>query len=375
MRSHIVELGVAVCLCLLAFLSEAPADSFTAQPLFILTYGSGPGQIGVRLSPGGTEEGPPAGPTGIAVGRDGSIYVADRVNKRIQRFSAGGELLMECKGPVDRKAEDVAAYERGQEAEIPSRIAELDNIQCIAVDSQGSVYVIFGAAIDLLAKFSADGRPLWYMHMADAIPLEVRQVHGPFFGGLSIGPDDTLCTRLYGRSTDGIAILDTDGRFAKAFPGYACTPDGRIVAFSRPAGASLATAVRMYDTDGLELASFIADPVASDPSLFIGMISFSGTAFDGMDNLYKFATGVRDQRITLSPQLTIGCDEVVVRFDQSGRAAAGVRFPSSPFPTGRSSTVDYSGSVYRLAFRADSVEVIKYALDTSTSEYSSWRED
>ena len=375
MKSHVGELGLAACLCLAAFSVLACADSFAPQRLFTLRYGSGPGQVGMRLPAGGEEEGPPAGPTDLAIGPDGSVYIADRVNKRIQRFSATGELLMEAKAPVERKAEHLAAYERGRGAEIPPRATELDNIQRIAVDSQGCVYVQFGAAIDRLAKFAGDGQARWYMHMADAVPLEVRQTYGTFYGGIVVGPEDSLCIAVSGRSVDGIAILDPDGRFLKAVNGYVGTPNGRIAAFTRVAGGALATAVRMYETDGVELASFVADPVATDPALFVGIDSFSGTAFDGMDNLYKFAIGVRDQRINLSSQLTIGCDEVAVRFDHSGRAAAAVRFPGDPFPTGRSSTIDYSGNVYRLAFGAGSVDIIKYVLDTSTSEYTSLRED
>jgi hypothetical protein len=324
---------------------------------------------------GGEEGGPPVGPTGLAVGSDDSIYIADRVNKRIQRFSATGELLMVGKGPVDRRAEDIAAYERGQGSEIPLCATQLDNIQCIVVDSKGCVYVQFGAAMDLVAKFAADGQALWYMHIADTIPLEVRQLYGPFFSGLSIGPDNTLCLKLTGGPLDGIAILDSDGRFAKAVTGFAYTPNGLTVAFDRPAGAALATAVRMYDTEGFELVSFFVDPVATDQTLFSGMDSFSGTAFDGAGNLYKFAMGVRDERIELSPQLTIGCDEVVMRFDQLGRAAAGVRFPGSPFPSGQSVAVDQAGNVYHLAYSSRSAELIKYELDTSMPEYTSLRDE
>jgi len=374
MRSHITGLCIVLCLCLVGSTGTVFSDSFSSDRLFTLSYGSTSGQLGVRFPVGDAEGGPPAGPTDIAVGRDGSIYIADRVNKRIQRFDASGELLMEAKA-VDRKTEHVAAYERGRGAEVPPHVNELDNIQRVAVDSQGCAYVQFGAAIDLLAKFAADGQGLWYMHLADAIPLEVRETYGPFFGNISIGPADTLCMRLSGRSADGIAILDADGRFLRTVSGYACTPNGRIVAFARPTGASLATAVRMYDTEGLELISFFADPVTADPTLFADMDSFSGTAFDGAGNLYKLAMGVREQRIDLSPQLTIGCDEVVVRFDQSGRATAGIRFPGSPFPAGRHVAVDQAGNIYRLAYGADSVDIVRYALDTSTPEYTSLRDD
>jgi hypothetical protein len=349
------------------------ADSFTPQYLFTLPYGSGHGQIGVWLP--GSEEGPPDGPTGIAVGRDGSVYIADSMNKRIQGFSPSGELLLEAKGPVDRKAEHLTAYEtRGWGAEIPPRVTELENIQYVAVDSRGCVYVQFGAAMNLLAKFAADGQALWYMAVADELPLDVMRTYGSFYGNPTIGPGDTLCMRISGRNVDGIAIFDANGRFLKAVSGHACTPNGRIATLERWTAGSLAQTVRFYDMDGIELSSYVADPAATDPALFAGDSSFYSTRFDGADNLYRFAMGSRPQRIVLSPALSIGTDIVVVRFDASGHLVASVRFPGSPFPSPGYTTVDYAGNIYRLAYGADAVDVVRYVLDTSTQGYTSTRD-
>lgn len=374
MKSRIACSGIAMLLCLFGMTAATYGDSFTAESLFTIPYGSGPGQMGVWL-PASAEQGLPAGPTAIAIGRDGSVYIADNVNKRIQRFSAAGQLLMEAKGPVDRRVEDVVAYERGQAAEIPSRMADLDNIQCLAVDSQDNVYVMFGAAIDLLAKFAIDGQPLWYMHMADAMPQEARQTYGPFLGGLSIGLDDKLCARVYGRSAEGVAIFDTDGHFLQAVNGHTRAPNGNIVGLEPSAIGSLALGIRMYEADGVELASFDVEPAATDPRLFAGASSVTVQWFDGTGHPYAFAGAARAQRIALSPELRISSDRVIVRCDASGRPLAGVRFPGAPFLTGRSVAIDRAGNIYRLAYGADSVEVIKYVLHTSTPEYSSLRED
>jgi len=372
MKSQTSSTAIAACFVLVLCSAVVHADSFTPHHLFTLPYGSEPGQIGISLPE--LEEGLPDGPTGIAVGPDGSIYIADAVNRRIQRFSPSGELLMEAKAPVERKAEHIAAEQaHGWGAEFPRQLKELENIQYLAVDSQGNVYALFGPSMGLLAKFAADGQGLWYMAIGNEVPFDVTRTYtyGGSYGDPTIGPGDSLCLGMGGR---GVALLDADARFLRAVSGYACTPNGRIAAFETARG-SLATAMRMYDADGVELAYFVADLAAADPALLVGMDGLSGIAFDGMDNLYTFAIGGRDQGIVLSPQLRIVCDEVIVRFDASGRAAAGVRFPGDPFPTGRSSTVDYAGNIYRLAFSADSVDVIKYVLDTSTREYSSLRED
>ena len=370
MKTQTSSTAIAVCFVLVLCSAVAQADSFTPQRLFTLPYGSEPGQIGIWLP--GLEEGTAEGPTGIAVGRDGSIYIADSVNRRIQRFSASGELLMEAKGPVPRRADHAEAEAaRGWGAEFPRQLKQLDIIQYLAVDSHGNAYVLLGPSMGLLAKFAADGQGLWYMAIANEVPFDVARTYGGSYRRPTIGPGDSLCIGMRGR---GVALLDTDGHFLGAVSGDACTPNGRVAAFESARG-SLATAMRMYDAEGVELAYFVADLAAADPALLVGMEGLSGTAFDGMDNLYTFAIGGRNQRIVLASQLRIVCDEVIVRFDSSGRAAAGVRFPGDPFPTGRSSTVDYFGNIYRLAFSADSVDVVKYTLDTSTTHYTALRED
>jgi len=309
----------------------------------------------------------------MAVGRDGTIYIADAVNRRIQRFSPSGELLMEAKGPVHRKAEHIAAEEaRGWGAEYPRQAKELDNIQFIAVDTEGSVYVLFRAAMGLLAKFAADGQALWYMAIADELPFDVTRTYGQLYRHPVIGPGDTLCIGISGR---GVASLDAEGHFLHAMDGYMCTPNGDVAALEASARGALALAVRMYDADGVELASFEVDPAATDHGLFAGVSSLSVQWFDGANCPYAFAGAARTQRIILSPQLRISSDRLMIRCDASGHPLAGVRFPGSPFLTGRNVTIDYYGNIYRLAFSADSVDVIKYVLDTSTREYSSLGED
>jgi len=365
MNSHLARLAGAMCLGLATFAPIVLADSFVPQRLFSLSYGSGPGAIGIWVPPAGLETGPPAGPTAIAVGPDGSVYIGDRVNKRIQRFSAGGELLMQMPGPLDRKMEHIARETaRGWGAEHPPRVMELENIQNIAVDRQGCVFVLFGM-MDLLGKFGADGKGLWYMAISDELP-------GPF-GAIVLGPEGSVCIRLQ-TAPPSLAVMDSDGNLVKVVTGYACTPDGRIAAFERSLASSLAANVRFYDMEGLELASFAIDPASTDPALFAGDASFSGTQFDARGNLYKFALAHRDHPIAISPQLSIGCDEIVVRFDASGHPVAGIRFAGDPFPTGRSSTVDYAGNINRLAYGADSLDVVRYVLDTSTQGYTSTRD-
>jgi hypothetical protein len=371
MRSIAHAVAAVTCLCLTLCCAVGHADRFRPEQLFVLSFGSAQGQIGVWLPPSGGDSGAPEGPTAIAAGPDGSVYIADRVNKRIQRFTTRGELLMAAKGPVERKSEHATAYERGQATEVPPRMEELDNLQSIAVDAEGCVYAQFGAAADLIAKFAADGQALWYLAIADAIPPDVIQMRGSSYGGLSIAIDGSISIRLSGRSADGIAILDGQGNYLRMVDGDLRAPSGEVASLDASVRSALAVNVRMYDAGDTEVARFEVQPAALDPGLFAGATGVSVQWFDGAGRPYAFAGGARAQRAILSPQLTVPSDRVIVRCDGAGRPLAGVRFPGSPFLTGRSVTVDASGNIYRLAYAADSARVIRYGLDTSVPDYTS----
>jgi serine/threonine protein kinase/DNA-binding SARP family transcriptional activator/DNA-binding beta-propeller fold protein YncE len=82
-------------------------------------------------------------PQGVTVDRRGYVYVADTENNRVQEFSPSGTL--------------VRTFKR-----------DMSGPDGVAVDSQGNVYVseYYNGRID---KFSPTGKPLWYSHGLHAV--------------------------------------------------------------------------------------------------------------------------------------------------------------------------------------------------------------
>jgi sugar lactone lactonase YvrE len=85
-------------------------------------------------------------PSSIALGPDGSVYVSDTMNWRVQKLTASGE-------PVESFGTDGCVGMPGY------RIGEFGRPRGIRVDSEGILYVV-DAATEIVQMFDSDGRPL-----------------------------------------------------------------------------------------------------------------------------------------------------------------------------------------------------------------------
>jgi DNA-binding beta-propeller fold protein YncE len=108
-------------------------------------------------------------PWGIALGTDGSVYVADTWNHRIQKFTADGQFI--------------TMWGYFGQAEAPEA---LWGPRDVAVDSQGRVYVT-DTGNKRIVVFDADGKPVTQF---GSTGLEPGQFDEPV--GLSIGPEDQV---------------------------------------------------------------------------------------------------------------------------------------------------------------------------------------
>lgn len=103
------------------------------------SWGSGPGQIGLLTEPGVQ----PQGAVSFTVGRDGSIYILDQINQRIQHFNRSGRLMKSH----------------------PAGRLQLDNI---AISETGDIYVM-DSILDRKVWKLGKGKKSWELPKLDEL--------------------------------------------------------------------------------------------------------------------------------------------------------------------------------------------------------------
>jgi DNA-binding beta-propeller fold protein YncE len=103
-----------------------------------------------RFSQKGSKEGHLFHPTNLALGRDGSIYVADTGNFRVQRFDSRGKLLERI-------------------GSLGQRLGQFVRPKGVAVDREGRLYVV-DAASEIVQIFNAEGKLLLFFGGAGNVP-------------------------------------------------------------------------------------------------------------------------------------------------------------------------------------------------------------
>ena len=146
----------------------------------------------------GSAEGQLSAPRDIAIANDGSIYIADSLNHRIQRFSAEGEFLQAW----------------GTYASIDSGNATggtFNEPWGVAVGADGSVYVA-DTWNHRIQKFSADGAFI-LMWGVPGLAEQPDQFWGP--RGIAVGPDGNVYVTDTGNNR--VAVFDGNGKFITQF--------------------------------------------------------------------------------------------------------------------------------------------------------------
>lgn len=116
----------------------------------------------------GTGEGEFDCPGGIAIGSDGSVFVADQTNHRVQVFDRSGKFLRQW---------GVYGNDPGQFGGKANRNSRVGGPQFLVVDADGNVWTTEGANCRV-QKFTPDGKTLLAWGTSDDAP-------GGFGGGFT----------------------------------------------------------------------------------------------------------------------------------------------------------------------------------------------
>ncbi|MEO6458709.1 MAG: flippase activity-associated protein Agl23, partial [Chloroflexia bacterium] len=203
-----------------------------------------------ELSPAGNERGQFNLPRGITVGPDGSFYVVDTANMRVQKFDATGKwvaLIGAGKGNGDGQFNGFSDEAVGT------------GPGGIAVDPAGNIYVA-DTWNHRIQKFDKDGKFLgkWgdFISLGDAASANDPARDSKFFGprGVAVGPDGNVYVTDTGNKR--VQIFDANGKFlrkidsgmsaTKLSPNYAFTQQGEL---NEPVGVAVDSAGNVYVAD------------------------------------------------------------------------------------------------------------------------------
>ena len=191
-------------------------------------YAKGYRQVKSLLSWGGagTAGGQFQSPRGMAVDKEGNIYVADSQNHRIQKFDPNGQFLLQW----------------GSHGSGPGQFNEPWGL---AVDDEGNVYVA-DTWNHRIQKFDPNGRFLtsWGMGLVDT-QGKAEGFEGLFYGprDIAIDPDGNLYVTDTGNKR--IQKFDPEGKFLGQWGGYGTGPGQ----FNEPVGIAIDSEGNIYVAD------------------------------------------------------------------------------------------------------------------------------
>jgi uncharacterized protein (TIGR03663 family) len=210
----------------------------------------------------GADEGQLNAPRGVAVAPDGSLYVADSRNHRIQHFSQDGDLLKVW-----------GTFADAAQGEAPG--GTFNEPWGVAVGPDGSVYVT-DTWNHRIQKFAADGAPItMWGHYGGA-----DQPDG-FWGprGIAVGPDGKVYITDTGNKR--VVFFDEDGNYLGQFG----SPGLEAGQFDEPVGITLDMDGNVYVADAWNQRVQVFAP-NSDGSTYLPLREWEVSAWESqsLDN-------------------------------------------------------------------------------------------
>lgn len=194
-----------------ADLNNNRVQKFDKNGAFVSTFGST-----------GTGDGQLTGPSGIAIDSKGNIFVVDRFNNRVQKFNSSGTHL---------KTIGTTATSNTN--------GDFNNPTSIVVDKSDNIYVV-DRSNDRVQKFSNDGT---FVKVIGSQGAADGQFNLPF--GIAIDANDNIY--VTDGTNDNVQKFNSDGVFQSKF-GTNGTGDGQ---FELPAGIAVDAKGNIYVSDGI----------------------------------------------------------------------------------------------------------------------------
>lgn len=263
---------------------EIAYDANLAARLFPAAPAQGPFSLRDRAGQG-RAPGQFSGPRGVAIGRDGAVYVVDMLNTRVQQFSRDGAFVRQFGGLGRGDGQFQRERSIGPTG--------------IATDSDGFVYVA-DTWNHRIQKFTPEGAFVakWgsYNNLVAPAPGAPQGDRNGFYGprGIAITPNGEVFVTDTGNAR--VVVFKTDGQFVREFGqkgsgpnqlnepvGIAVSADGARVFVADSANARIA----VFDPQGQPLAQW---PVQS----WQGRSYFEPyLALDAEGNLYATSSATR----------------------------------------------------------------------------------
>jgi len=202
-------------------------------------YAAGQGELNAVAVWGGRQsvaQGEFNNPRNVAIGPDGSVYVADSGNHRIQKFSADGE-FMTAWGHMCKM------YEAMEGCQSPDGAGGFYDPWGIAVDADGYVYVA-DTWNHRVQKFTSDGEyvTMWGAH---GVAETAAGAQGLFWGPRDVAVDRDGLVYVSDTGNKRIQVFAADGTFVAQFGGKGAL-DGQM---DEPVGIAIAPDGTIYVAD------------------------------------------------------------------------------------------------------------------------------
>jgi uncharacterized protein (TIGR03663 family) len=238
----------------------------------------------------GTASGQFQSPHGVAVAPDGSLYIADTGNHRIQHMSSEGEILNTW-GSLTTTV-DQAPPE-----------GTFNEPWGITVGPDGSVYVA-DTWNHRIQKFSPDGS-----YITSWGEFGLPDVDNAFYGPRDVVADPTGRVYVSDTGNKRISVHNDDGEFIFQI-GSGGYLEGEL---DEPVGFDLSSdgILHVADTWNLRIQSF--SEIESDIYTYLGEWAFEGWYGQSIDNKPYLAVGPQDQMCVTDPE-----GHRVLCFDQEG---------------------------------------------------------